>query len=160
MTLTGRLTGEDKTYTTKFDFPEVDTENPEVERLWALAQIEEIEVRRSIGDVDAGESQEAIRDLGLAYQLVTDETSMVVLSDQAFEQRWDQRALESRPRGAGMPPAERAAQPVAVSRRVDAQQPMFEGRKAPRVGGGTIDPFSASLLGLIRLGLAVRRKHS
>jgi Ca-activated chloride channel family protein len=160
VTLTGRLTGEDKTYRTTFRFPDQDTENPEIERLWALAQIEEIEVRRSIGDVDEGESREAIRDLGLAYQLVTDETSMVVLSDQAFEQRGIKRWNRDRVAVERAAQAQRAAQPVAVSRRVDAPQPMFEGRKAPRVGGGAIDPLSASLLGLMALGLAMRRRRA
>ena len=160
MTLTGRLTGEDKTYTTRVRFPETDTDNPEIERLWALAQIEEIEVRRAIGDLDRGESREAIRDLGLAYQLVTDETSMVVLSDRAFEQRGIQRRNRDRVAAERAAQAQRAAQPVAVNYRADRQQPMFEGRKAPRVGGGAIDPFSASLLGLMALGLAARRRRA
>ncbi|MGH7955468.1 MAG: VIT and vWA domain-containing protein, partial [Opitutaceae bacterium] len=35
VTLKASLTGEDKTYTTSVDLPEIDTDNPEIERLWA-----------------------------------------------------------------------------------------------------------------------------
>ena len=37
--LIARLTGEDRTYATTFDFPEIDTDHPEIERLWALDRI-------------------------------------------------------------------------------------------------------------------------
>ena len=47
------LTGEDKTYTTTVDLPEIDTANPEIERLWAMAMIEQIEkVRELVSDRD------------------------------------------------------------------------------------------------------------
>ncbi len=49
MVFNARLTGEDKTYRTTFDFPDVDTENPEIERLWALDQIEQIDRRKMLG---------------------------------------------------------------------------------------------------------------
>ena len=45
LTLKARMTGEDKVYRTSFIFPATDTENPEIERLWALDQIEGVELQ-------------------------------------------------------------------------------------------------------------------
>ena len=42
--LRARLTGEDKLYRTEFEFPEFSNEHPELERLWALDRIDEIEL--------------------------------------------------------------------------------------------------------------------
>ncbi len=73
------MTGEDKTYSTSFDFPDIDTDNPEIERLWALNRIETMEAKRDAGFLPENEARQAIVDMGVAYQLVTDHTSMVVL---------------------------------------------------------------------------------
>src|SRR5205085_475901 len=81
VTLKATLTGDDKTYTTTVDLPEIDTENPEIERLWAMAMIEQIEVKEGAGLQPASECHDAIQNLGVGYQLVTDYTSMVVLDD-------------------------------------------------------------------------------
>lgn len=149
--LQAQLTGEDKTYTTTFDFPEVDTDNPEIERLWALAQIENIEQEQMLGTVPETEAKDAITAIGVHYQLVTDHTSMVVLSDEAFARRGIERRNQQRTA------IERQAQTVrstapAKSYRVDTQQPTFSA-PAPHVsssGGGAIDPKLAALIaGLI-----------
>ena len=67
LTLKANLTGADKTYTTDFVFPDLDGDNPELERLWALATIEKIESLERIGQMPPTESETAIRDLGLSY---------------------------------------------------------------------------------------------
>ena len=87
VTLRASLTGEDKTYTTTVNFPETDTDNPEIERLWAMSLIEQIEVKESAGLQPAAESHDAIQNLGVAYQIVTDYTSMVVLDDATHAKR-------------------------------------------------------------------------
>ena len=79
LSLDARMTGEDKTYSTSFDFPDIDTDNPEIERLWALNRIETMEAKRDAGFLPENEARQAIVDMGVAYQLVTDHTSMVVL---------------------------------------------------------------------------------
>ena len=84
VSLQAKLTGEDKTYSTTFDFPEIGTSYPEIERLWALNQIEMIQGIENAGLMPEEESEAAIRDLGVSYQLVTDYTSMIVLSDEIF----------------------------------------------------------------------------
>lgn len=158
LTLNARLTGEDKPYTTKFNFPEVDTANPELERLWALAQIEQIELLENIGQMPPGESKDAIADLGVTYQLVTDHTSMVVLDDATHASRGIERANQKRVAN------ERAAQSVrtqqqAVNYQVDAQQPTYSA-PAPHVsrsrgfgggGGGALEPRDIALMAFLVL---------
>ncbi|MDA2926457.1 VWA domain-containing protein [Acidobacteria bacterium AH-259-G07] len=154
VTLQGRLTGEDKTYSTTFQFPDVDTENPEIERLWALAQIEELEVSHSIGDMEVSEFESAVRDLGLTYQLVTDYTSMLVLTDESFAERGIERRNQARTAQEWQAQTMRAQQP-ARNWRVDQANPAFSS-PAPSVGGGALDPFSAGIA-LILTGLAIAR---
>ncbi|HEY9248647.1 MAG TPA: VIT and VWA domain-containing protein, partial [Rariglobus sp.] len=122
--LKARLTGEDKTYTTTFDFPEIDTDNPEIERLWALAQIEQIELKESIGQLPPAESKDAITSLGVTYQLVTDHTSMIVLDDATHASRGIERKNQQRIATERTAQSVRAAQPVK-NHQVDAQQPTY-----------------------------------
>ena len=142
VTLEARLTGEDKTYTTSFVFPDEDMENPELERLWAMNRIEAIESLRLVGAMPPSEADAAIEDLGVAYQLVTDETSMVVLSDEAFAQRGIDRANQRRIAWEHQAQSARNSQPVR-NHRVDKRQPMFQ-HPSPRPGGGggAFGPFS------------------
>jgi Ca-activated chloride channel family protein len=145
VTLKANLTGEDKTYTCDFRFPEVDTDNPELERLWALAFIEKIESQERIGQMPPSESENAIRDLGLTYQIVTDYTSMVVLSDSAFADRGIERRNQTRIAREHQARATRLQQTVK-SYRVDEKKPAFR-FKAPSLGGGggAIDPLTGIL---------------
>lgn len=148
--LNARLTGEDKTYVTSFDFPEVDTDNPEIERLWAMAQIERIEQKQFLGLMPATEGDNAIEHLGVTYQLVTDQTSMVVLSDESYARRGLERRNQQRVA------TERAAQNVRATQtvrnyRVDAAQPTYSA-PAPTLrngggGGGALDPRLLVLMG-------------
>jgi Ca-activated chloride channel family protein len=150
--LKARMTGEDKTYRTSFTFPEVDTENPEIERLWALEQIEQIEDQTNAGLTPASESKNAIRDIGLQYQLVTDETSMLVVADDAFQRHGIERKNQQRVQRERSAQSARATAPTPVNRRVDTQKP-FTPSKAPTFGGGggggggAFPPFAALLLG-------------
>jgi len=164
--LKGRMTGKDKTYTTTFDFPDINTENPEIERLWALNRIEHLEDLANMGQLPHEESRTAVRDLGTAYQLVTDETSMVVLSDETFAkrniERKNQKRIETertarvtraqnvqKNKTAQKSKSARKPQNVVRSHRVDTKKPMFK-RKSPGFslggGGGAFDPFSAGIL--------------
>jgi Ca-activated chloride channel family protein len=152
------LTGEDRVYRTRFAFPEVDTELPELERLWALARIEEIETSVDAGLLPAGEGDPAVEALGVGYQIVTDQTAMVVMSDAAFEEHGVERRNRDRVAVERQARQVRQAQPVR-NRRQDEAQPMFEGRKAPRLGGGAFDPLTGLLLAASAAGLLVRRRQ-
>ena len=145
VTLKANLTGEDKTYSSEFKFPDLDTDSPELERLWALATIEKIESRERIGQMPPSESETAIRDLGLSYQIVTDYTSMVVLSDSAFADRGIERHNQARIAREQQARAIRIQQP-AKNHRVDEKKPAFK-FKAPRLGGGggAIDPLTGGV---------------
>ena len=151
--LEARLTGEDKTYRTAFTFPETDTENPEIERLWALDQIEQIELQANTGNMPEGESKHAIRDLGLQYQLVTDETSMIILADDAFQRHGIERHNQKRVARERSARSARASAPKPVNRRVDKAKP-FTPSRAPRHssggssggGGGALPPFVVLLM--------------
>ncbi len=87
VTLKAKLTGKDETYTTTFEFPEVSTEHPELERMWALDRIEQAVMKEMAGTLPPEEAEHVIRDMGVKYQLVTDYTSMVVLADDVFAKR-------------------------------------------------------------------------
>ena len=156
VTLKANLTGEDKTYTTDFLFPDRNGDNPELERLWALATIEKIEAMERIGKMPVSESQDAIKDLGLAYQIVTDYTSMVVLSDTAFADRGIERHNQTRITREQQARSQKSQQPVK-NYRVDQKKPAFK-FKVPNLGGGggAIDPvtgivaFVLTILGAVR----------
>jgi Ca-activated chloride channel family protein len=157
LTIRARKTGEDHVYRTHFAFPEADVAHPEVERLWALATIEELGSRVNAGLLDGGEAKAMIRDLGVRHQIVTDETSMVVLADEAFERHGVQRQNRERVARERVAQAERLVQaqqtpPAARNRRVDSHEPAFHlpTPSLPRGGGGAIDPAS----GLAALALA------
>jgi len=157
LALNARLTGKDKTYKTTFELPEIAEDNPEIERLWALARIEEHETLADTGLMQRAEAQTAIRDLGVDYQLVTDETSMIVLDDAAFERHGIERRNRERTRIEHTAQARKQAQPVQ-GHRVDREKPMFD-LPAPSIGGGAIDPVTGLLaLGAGVLGLASRRR--
>ncbi|WP_221029272.1 VIT and vWA domain-containing protein [Actomonas aquatica] len=153
--LHARLTGEDKVYTTTFDFPEVDTDNPEIERLWAMALIDQLEVKASIGELPPSESDDAIEHLGVQYQLVTDQTSMVVLDDDTFARRGIERRNQQRTALEHAAQSARAAAPVK-SYRVDAQQPTYS-QPAPHIsrsgggGGGALERDDVIMLTFIAL---------
>ena len=116
VSLNAKLTGEDKTYTTTFDFPAADTDNPEIERLWALSQIEQIETKQDIGLTPAGEAKDAITQLGVNYQLVTDHTAMIVLDDAIFAKRGIERRNQARTTTEITAQSARAVQPVKTTR--------------------------------------------
>lgn len=152
ISLKARLTGKDKTYQTTFDFPDLDTENPEVERLYAMSRIERIEARENAGLEEEGEARQAIVDLGLKYQLVTDHTSMLLLSDEAFLRHGVERNNLERTEREHKAQSVRASAPPQ-NRRVDKAAPMFNEKSPSRRGSGAVDPFFAALA-LLLLALA------
>ncbi len=148
LTLDTRITGESKRYVAEFDLPEVDTDNPELERLWAMRRVEQIEAMVDRGQMDQGEARGAIVSIGVDQQIVTDHTAMLVLADSDFERHGIERRNKERSAAEQTAQAARANAPVR-DYRVDHQQPAFPGN-APGVGGGNgggaIDPVMALLI--------------
>ncbi|WP_395718669.1 VIT and VWA domain-containing protein [Prosthecobacter sp.] len=171
LVLKARMTGEDKVYRTKFRFPEKDEANPELERLWAMDQIEQFELRANTGVLPASESDSAIADLGVKYQLVTDQTSMLVLGDEAFAKQGIERRNQQRVATERSAQAVRVSAPQPVSYRVDSAQQPFTPSPAPSHsggsgfslggGGGALSPLSAvamALFAALALGVTGRSK--
>ncbi len=153
--LEGRISGQPKTYETAFDFPAVAEENPEIERLWAYASIEDaMEEIHDFGE--KADLRQAVVDLGVEYGLVTDYTAMVVVSEDIFDSHGIQRNNKKRLAAEAAAQQLRAGRPV-VSRRVDTQQPMYQkSRPSFGKGGGGLDAWSL-LLFLPLLWLMVGR---
>lgn len=149
-----RMTGEDKTYRTTFRFPDEALECPEIERMWAMDRVEAIQQQKMVGALPVKEAEQAIESLGVTYQIVTDETSMVVLSDDAFAQRGIERRNQQRTAAEQAAQAQRNAQPVR-SNRADEAQPMFSGNAPTPTGNGAgaIDPVGVALAAIIAVGL-------
>jgi Ca-activated chloride channel family protein len=155
--LTGRIAGQDQKWTTRAVLPDRDTDNPELERLWALSQIDELtEQIRQKGETS--DLRDAVARLGVDYSLVTDYTSMLVVRDDQAE------GLGLGHRNADRVQRERTAQqqretaPVR-NYRVDntGSNPSggaFRGVNAPSVGTGPVGP----LFVIAAVWLASRRK--
>jgi len=138
VTLAAKMTGPDATYTTRFDFPDVSTDYPELERMWAMAGIERVVMKETAGLASPDDAKKSIRDLGIKYQLVTDYTSMIVLSDGDFAKRGIERTNASR---IAVEEQARASRGAPQSTRVDGSRPMFNGPAATTKGGGAVDPI-------------------
>ncbi|MCK5804288.1 MAG: VWA domain-containing protein [Lentisphaeria bacterium] len=156
--LTATITGEKKVYSTTFDFPELDTDNPELERIWAMHRADEIGRLADLGMMGAEDAKGVIRDLGTKYQIVTDETSMVVLADQTFERRGIKRRNRDRIAVERKAQSARAAQPVR-NYQVDRSKPAFNLPTPSIGGGGALDPFSVLLISLFGIGAVVVKRR-
>lgn len=155
VSLNAKLTGEDKTYSTSFTFPEIDTDNPELERLWALSQIENHTRARNLGLLPQEELEDIERNLGVKYQLVTDETTMIVLADEVFTQHGIERNNKARIAVEQQAQSARTQQPVK-NYTVDSSNRAFKGNVPGLGGGGALGGLSflgiAALLGIRSLG--------
>ncbi len=146
--LATKLSGEDKTYQVNVHFPDQSTQYPEVERLFALDRVERIGRQMSIGLLPESEGKKMIEELGVQYQLVTDETAMVVLHDQRFAKHGIERLNRQRAATESQAQASRYSQPV-TSNRVDNSPPMFPSRSHSLFnGGGAIDPMALVIIAL------------
>ena len=66
VTVDGKVSGEYKNYSTTFEFPEIETLHPEIERLWAFAKIEDLQNRIDYFGEDA-DIEQAIIDVANFY---------------------------------------------------------------------------------------------
>jgi Ca-activated chloride channel family protein len=166
VTLAASLSGQDQTYETTVLFPETDPLHPELERLWALDRIDDMQTKIDAGLMSPGEGEQVMTSLGVDYQIVTDYTSMVVLSDEAFAERGIDRHNQARTATERQARSQRASRPI-TSNRVDQSRPMFQNNapSAGRGGGGggggpAIDPISGVIaIGLGGLSVAAARRR-
>jgi Ca-activated chloride channel family protein len=154
VSLDGKVSGSKKQYQSRFNFPGTSTDHPELERIWAYATIEQMQQQMADFGEEA-DTKQAITDLALEYNLVTDQTSMVVLREEVFQSRGIKRNNQQRLAVEQQARTQRATQPVQ-SRRVDNNQPMYSKPRAGHGSGG--GAFGWWMLGLLILPL-LRRIH-
>lgn len=144
VSVTGKISGDKKEYRTRFEFPASDTANPELERLWAFASIEDMmEEIHNFGE--NADIKQAVTDLAIEHGLVTDYTSMIVVRDEVFDALGIKR--QNKERLVKEHQAQQArAQQTPVSHRVDIHQPMFNTNRASHGGGGAMDLWMLLLL--------------
>ena len=86
--LTGKVGQQARSYTTRIELPEILTDNPELERLWAFNRIEQLQAKLDYFGADA-DTEQAITDLAVEHGLVTNYTSLLVVEEQVFQQLGD-----------------------------------------------------------------------
>ena len=151
VTLNATLGAEEKTYQTQIHFPAEDTRNPELERLWAFAKINDLKKQIDYLGEDQ-DAKDAITDIALEYSLVTNLTSMIVVEETVFEELHIERKNQQRVAKENAAREVRKNQPVQDNR-ADKQQPMFNAPRPSSGGGGALDQL---LLGLILLTLTAK----
>jgi len=161
--INGKISGQQKVYQTVFNFPASTNENPEIERLWAYASIEDkMEEINNFGE--KADIKNGIIGLGVEYGLVTYYTSMIVLRDEVFTTRKIDRSNQRRLAIEKAAQQQRQARP-ASSRRADTQQPMYQNKRPAfgGSGGGAIDPWTLAIFALLAITVMVtgrtKRQH-
>jgi Ca-activated chloride channel family protein len=125
--------------------------------LWALDLIHALQQQALLGLVPAAEAKERVAELGVKYQLVTDETSMLVLDDQGFAENGVERlnqartGIEHTAQGAGT--GQGSSAPISSGSGSANGAASGEDRD---LYGGALDPLS---LGLTLLWLFGRRRR-
>jgi len=160
LTLNVKISGEDKQYQTRFEFPEVVTTNPEIERLWAYANIQELKDESDYLGTNLGDYSSAITNTAIEYGLVTEFTSMIVMSEEQLAANGIKPTNRDRREKERQAQQQRAAQPV-TQRQVDRATPAFPDRRpnysGSGGGGGAIGPWSFVLALPLLLAFLRRR---
>jgi Ca-activated chloride channel homolog len=142
VTLKAKYSGQTRTYSSEVVFPDVDTDNPEIERLWALDRVEMTEDLMNAGLIDEEKGKAVIRKIGVDYQIVTDETSMLVLSDKDFARYNIDRKNKQR---LAVEEEARTRKASQATKSYRSSGSMFHFSAPSLGGGGAIDPLSLLL---------------
>ncbi len=81
MKVRAKISGEPQEWRVPVELPAVDESNPELERLYAMAAIQDLERAEWLDGRPELETKNSIVDMAVAYSLVTDHTSMVVVKE-------------------------------------------------------------------------------
>ncbi len=145
VSIDGMVSGESKSYTTTFEFPEIAILHPEIERLWAFAKIEDLQNRLDYFGEDA-DIEQAITDVAIENGLVTDYTSMIVLREERYQELGINRFNQTRVLNEQLARQERLVRGTQDNR-VDYNQPMYSKPRASHSnGGGAFGPWMLLLL--------------
>lgn len=132
--LNGKVSGQEKTYTSTFEFPDNRIDSPEIERLWAYAKIQNLQNQSDYLGEDINENIDAITNIAIKYGLVSNQTSMLVMTENQFEQRGVERLNRDRREMEKQAQLSRSTTPVK-NNRVDTHQPAFSSSRASHGGG-------------------------
>lgn len=156
MVVSAKISGEQRRWTIPVELPAVDPSNPELERLYALALIADMEREEWLGELTESELRQGIVDVAMRYSLVTDHTSMVVVRDDRRDLHQLGRANVERREREVKASDTRAAQGQTV--RVSQGSDPLAGRTAShapsrsRGGGvGAVGPWFVLALALLAL---------
>ena len=157
VSIKAELSGEAKRYESALQFPDSDTDNPELERLWAFASIKALQSQQDIvGETD--DTRQGITEIALQHGLVTNYTSLVVVRDEVFEQAGIDRQNARRVERERLARQSRASQSINATRQ-DAQSPAFPGnRQTVGSGGGSLGVMLLTMLAalaILRIGLGL-----
>ncbi len=149
LTLSGVIEGKREEWHCTTVLPEVDGENPEIERLWALSAIED----KMISIRENGEQEERVSEvkkLGVDYSLVTEYTSMIVVEEAEKERYSIGNKNKNRVEKERKAQKQRAKKPIR-NNRVDRRAPSFDLPSFDLGGSGPVGPVFVFLSALIRL---------
>ena len=131
--LRGEISGKPVAYETRFAFADTATLHPELERLWAFAEIEAEMQKLAVFGSDA-DVQQSIVDTSKAFGILSPYTSMLVVRDERFAELAIARTNRDRLAVEAAAKDTRKAQAVQ-SVRVDNSQPMFSAPRPTHSGG-------------------------
>lgn len=157
LTINGKISGQPKTYSTSFAFPQESQLYPELERLWAFATIEDMQNQLDYYGQDA-DIEQAITDLAIEKGLVTPYTSMIVMRAEEFAKRGIER--KNAQRVADEQAAQMNRQNTAIQdHRVDRNQPLYNSPAPSHSGGngGAINPGLLLMLMLLFASGTIRK---
>jgi len=163
--LKGRISGEEQVWETKIELPAEDLRFPEIERLWALSRIDDMQQSIGRGEPES-EYRGAIVDVATNYSIVSDYTSMIVMREEQFAERGIDRINKRRVTNERAARQQRAQVSIPATR-ADPARPMFRDKKSHSTGGGggvgASGPLFLGLLaglGGIRAWVTQRRNRS
>jgi Ca-activated chloride channel family protein len=142
ITITGKTAADTLSYKAQFEFPKHSTRNPELERLWAYASIEDWQNEMDYLGHNP-DTEQAIVDTAVAYGLVTDYTSLLVVRESVFEQLGIARDNAARVAIEQQAQAQRSAATQSTSQQHALNSP----RAYPKSGGaGAVHPLALLLV--------------
>lgn len=149
-----KLSGQKRVFKTQVNFASQSDLNPELERLWAFAKIDELNQRMQ--DFAEEDHQTAVTDIALEYGLVTEQTSMIVMQEEQYQHYQIKRNNKKRTETEEQARQKRAQQPVRPTR-ADSQQPAFN-KNRPSSGGGS-GSFGLWFMLFVLLLIFTRKRH-
>ncbi|MEH0759238.1 VWA domain-containing protein [Vibrio sp. 16] len=134
--LTMDIGGESREYRTKVMLPDTATEHPELERMWALSAIRDLQEQMDYLEQKDRDKEQAIEDIALEYGLLTDYTSLLVVEEEMFQQLGMERKNQARVLKEQSAREVKKNNPVKPTR-ADKNQPTFNQPTPSYSGGGS-----------------------